>query len=75
METSHKQQFEIFWRFSVSANTVKMPDDREISYNRIFILGGKDCAEADLREAFEKYGTIKDIYMVKDRKSGEPKGW
>jgi len=52
-----------------------MPDDREISYNRIFILGGKDCAEADLREAFEKYGTIKDIYMVKDRKSGEPKGW
>lgn len=52
-----------------------MPDDREVSYNRIFILGGKDCAEDDLREAFEKYGTIKDVYIVKDRKSGEPKGW
>lgn len=51
-----------------------MPDERETCYNRIFILGGKDCSEDDLRETFEKYGTIKDVYMVKDRKSGEPKG-
>ena len=50
-----------------------MPDDRE-NYNRIFIVAGRGCSEDDVRESFDKYGTIKDIHIVKDRNSGEPKG-
>jgi len=44
------------------------------SYNRIFILGAKNCTEETLRETFEKFGTVKDVYFVKDRYTDERKG-
>ena len=44
------------------------------SYNRIFILGAKNCTEDDLREVFAKFGTVKDVYFVKDRRTEERKG-
>ena len=44
------------------------------SYNRIFILGAKNCTEDSLREMFEKFGVVKDVYFVKDRRTEERKG-
>jgi len=44
------------------------------SYNRIFILGAKDCSEDDLREVFSKFGSVKDVYFVRDRRTDERKG-
>lgn len=42
--------------------------------SRLFIVCGKSVSEEDFREAFHKYGTIEEIWMVKDRTTGEPKG-
>jgi len=42
--------------------------------SRLFIVCGKSVTEDDFREAFHKYGTIEEIWMVKDRTTGEPKG-
>lgn len=42
--------------------------------SRLFIVCGKSVTEDDFREAFSKFGAIDEIWMVKDRTSGEPKG-
>ena len=52
------------------ANAMQDPE----SYNRIFILGARDCTEDTLREEFSKFGTVKDVYFVKDRRTEERKG-
>ena len=44
------------------------------SYNRIFILGAKNCTDDSLREMFSQFGTVKDVYFVKDRRTEERKG-
>ena len=46
----------------------------EETYNRLFILGGKGCAEDEWRSAFEPFGNITHIQVVTDRKTGEQKG-
>ena len=50
----------------------KMQDPE--SYNRIFILGAKDCTEDSLRDVFSKYGVVLDVYFVKDKRTEERKG-
>ncbi|KAJ9575632.1 hypothetical protein L9F63_007493, partial [Diploptera punctata] len=42
--------------------------------SRLFIVCNKNTTEEEFRNAFEKYGTIEEIWVVKDRNSGEPKG-
>ena len=42
--------------------------------NRIFILGGKGLTEDEFHTAFEKYGRIENIWITKDRKTGQDKG-
>lgn len=49
-------------------------DDSGVSYNRVFVLGAKTSTKDEFKEAFGKYGEIKDIWMVEDRKTGEFKG-
>jgi len=44
------------------------------NYNRIFILGGKGCSEEELRDTFGKFGDIKDVHIIKDKKTSENKG-
>jgi len=44
------------------------------SYNRIFILGAKNCTEDSLRDVFSEYGNVKDVYFVRDRRTDERKG-
>ncbi|GJQ87072.1 hypothetical protein Trydic_g6831 [Trypoxylus dichotomus] len=61
--------------------------DRRHSYNdpknsndtppnsRLFVIGSKQLTEEDFREAFSKYGDIEEIWLVKDRATGERKGF
>ena len=46
----------------------------EETFNRLFILGGKGCSEEDVRSTFEQYGTVKNVWIVKDRVTGADKG-
>ncbi|KAB7493749.1 RNA-binding protein 45 [Armadillidium nasatum] len=43
-------------------------------HSRLFIVCGKSITEEDFREHFSKYGTIEEIWVVKDRVTEEPKG-
>ncbi|KAK3860302.1 hypothetical protein Pcinc_033632 [Petrolisthes cinctipes] len=43
-------------------------------HSRLFIVCGKSITEEDFRESFSKYGTIEEIWVVKDRNTEEPKG-
>lgn len=49
------------------------PTEQE-QYNRVFVLGGKGSSEDDFKETFGKFGEVKDVWVVKDRKSGDEKG-
>lgn len=42
--------------------------------SRLFIICNKENNEAELRSCFENYGEIEDIWIVKDKRSGENKG-
>lgn len=42
--------------------------------SRLFIVGSKNLSEDDFRNAFKEFGTIEEIWMVKDRQTGENKG-
>lgn len=44
-------------------------------YSRLFIIGGKQLSEEDFRAAFSKFGVVEEIWIVKDRQTGERKGW
>jgi len=43
-------------------------------YCRIFIIGAKDCSSADIRDAFEPYGQITDVYIPRRKSSYENAG-
>ena len=34
-----------------------------------------DATDGDLRELFEAHGTVTDVFIVKDRESGRPRGF
>ncbi|XP_044728103.1 RNA-binding protein 45 [Chrysoperla carnea] len=42
--------------------------------SRLFIVSNKSLTEDDFREAFAKFGNIEEIWVVKDRQTGERKG-
>lgn len=42
--------------------------------SRLFVISHKSLEEDDLKKAFEKFGKIEDIWVVKDRQTGENKG-
>ena len=44
------------------------------SYNRLFILGGKGCSEDTFRSEFGKFGRIKDVFIMKDKQTGDDRG-
>ncbi|KAL1116631.1 hypothetical protein AAG570_005103 [Ranatra chinensis] len=46
----------------------------EPPYSRLFILCSKTISEEDLKDAFSKYGSIEDIWIVKDKTTNENKG-
>jgi len=42
--------------------------------SRLFIVCGKSITEDDFKEAFEPYGLIEEIWVLKDKVTNEPKG-
>lgn len=34
-----------------------------------------DATDSDIRELFEAHGTVTDVFIVKDRESGRPRGF
>ena len=46
----------------------------EVPNSRLFILGGKGANEEEFREVFGKFGEIKDVWILKDRRTNEDKG-
>lgn len=42
-------------------------------YNRIFIIGISDCIAEDIREAFDKFGEVTDVYIPRGKLSRENK--
>ena len=42
--------------------------------SRLFIVCGKSITEDDFKEAFEPYGDIEEIWVLKDKVTNEPKG-
>jgi len=42
--------------------------------SRLFIVCGKSINEDDFKEAFEPYGEIEEIWVLKDKVTNEPKG-
>ena len=42
--------------------------------SRLFIVCGKNITEDEFREAFDPFGKIEEIWVLKDRTTQEPKG-
>ena len=42
--------------------------------SRLFIVCGKSITEDEVKEAFEVYGGIEEIWVLKDKVTNEPKG-
>lgn len=49
-------------------------DSKEAPHSRLFIIGPKHLGEDDFRKAFDSFGKIEDIFVVKDRVTGDNKG-
>lgn len=50
------------------------PNEDVPPMSRLFIICNKAHREEDFREAFSRFGHIEDIWVVKDRHTGENKG-
>ena len=48
--------------------------DDDPPYSRLFILCSRGTSEDDFREAFGKYGTVQDVWILKDKQRNEDKG-
>lgn len=48
--------------------------DDDPPMSRLFIICNKSNNEEEFRDSFEKFGTIEEIWIVKDKSSGEHKG-
>jgi RNA recognition motif-containing protein len=42
--------------------------------SRLFVLCSKQNTEEEFRESFSEYGTVEEVWIVKDRHTGENKG-
>lgn len=49
-------------------------NDDKPPYSRLFVVCRKQTTADDLRTVFQPYGEIEDIFIPKDRKTGEMKG-
>jgi RNA recognition motif-containing protein len=53
----------------------KTADVDDPPFSRLFLLIPKAMSEDELRKAFLVHGTIQDIYIVRDRRNQESKGY
>ena len=43
-------------------------------FSRVFVVCSRTHKEEDIRQAFQRYGNVEDVWMVKDRMTKENKG-
>ena len=43
-------------------------------YSRLFVLYPKTATENELRVEFERYGPIEDLWVVREKETGQSKG-
>lgn len=43
-------------------------------FSRVFVVCSRNHKEEDIRMAFQEFGTLEDVWMVKDRMTKENKG-
>jgi len=55
-----------------SAGRVSASDSDQ--YNRLFIIGARDCSTQDIRDAFEPFGDITDVYIPRSKLAHDSKG-
>mmetsp|Transcript_15110 Transcript_15110/g.24871 ORF Transcript_15110/g.24871 Transcript_15110/m.24871 type:complete len:608 (-) Transcript_15110:1241-3064(-) len=48
--------------------------DEEPPFSRIFVVCPKTCTEQELADAFTKFGHVEKVRVIKDKRSGQPKG-
>ena len=48
--------------------------DDDPPMSRLFIICNKTNTDEEFRESFSPFGTIEEIWIVKDKATGEPKG-
>lgn len=53
-------------------DTARNSDDPPMS--RLFIICNKENTEEEIREHFDPFGKIEDVWIVKDKRSGDNKG-
>ena len=52
----------------------RMQEDVKPPHSRLFVLCGRGISEDTFKKAFEEYGDVEDIWIVKDRRTNEDKG-
>ena len=52
-----------------------LQEDVRPANSRLFILCSKQATEEMFQKEFERYGGIEDIWVVKDKRSNENKGY
>jgi len=67
----HNGRFDSRERFGQSEN--KINHDKP-PFSRVFIVCGKKHSSDDLRDCFQEYGTVEDIWVVKDKNTKENRG-
>lgn len=60
--------------FSRNQGSSKSDNEHE-KYVRLFIVCPKTATEDELREEFEQWGTVEHVTLVKDKQTGNPKGF
>lgn len=48
--------------------------DDEPPNSRLFILCGRNLSEDELRDAFAEFGEIRELWIVKDKDTGQSRG-
>jgi len=67
----HNGRFDSREKFGSSENKI---DHDKPAFSRVFIVCGKRHSSEDLKDCFQEYGSVEDIWVVKDKNTKENRG-
>jgi cold-inducible RNA-binding protein len=76
--SSGELQVQVMIRNPISGNTLTADEaDETSSMNSKLYVGNMSfkTSEADLRDAFGKFGAVTEVYIANDRETGRPRGF
>lgn len=59
---------------SIQNQAGEKPNSDFPPFSRVFVVCSRNHKEEDIREAFQTFGNLEDVWMVKDRMTKENKG-